>query len=102
MLMRRQVPAVQVSVQSNSRGVSVSVSQQSGGSQLCNREQMPQMQFQVATQRQIQAPRVQKRIVIPHVQRLTRWTMFLLCRFTGLRHGKDGRDLAIADRAARR
>ena len=62
MLMRRQVRAVQV------RKVTVEMSQfqfqfsnNSGGSQLCNREQMPQMQFRVATQRQIPV-RVQQKI----------------------------------------
>ena len=56
---------------------------------------MPQAQFlnrivdvRVVTQRQIAVKRVQKKIVIPNVQRLARWSMVLLCRFTGLRHGK--------------
>ena len=56
---------------------------------------MPQVQFLngivdvlVGTQRQIEVQRVQKKIVIPHVQYLARWSMVLLCRFTGLRHGK--------------
>ena len=50
------------SVQSNSRGVSVSVQQQSGGSQWCNREQVPQVQFRAVTQREIPVQRVQKKI----------------------------------------
>ena len=55
---------------------------------MCNREQMPQMQFRVVTERQIPVQRVQKKIEFPHVQRLTRWSMFLLSRFTGLLHGR--------------
>ena len=62
---------------------------------------MPQMQFPVVTQRRIPVQRVQRKIVIPHVQRMVRWSMFLLCRITGPRHGRDGRDPTVADRAAR-
>ena len=47
------------------------------GSQLCNREQMPQVQFlnkivdvPVVTQRQIEVQRVQKKIESPRVQHL--------------------------------
>ena len=47
---------------------------------------MPQAQFlnrivdvRVMTQRQIAVQRVQKKIVIPHVQCLARWSMVLLC-----------------------
>ena len=40
---------------------------------------MPHVQFRVVAQRQVPAQRVQKKIVIPHVQRLARWSMVLLC-----------------------
>ena len=95
-------PAVQVEMRRSSRYVSDSVQRQSGGFQLCNREQMPPVQFQSVTQRQIPVQRVQKKIEIPQVQFLTRWSMLLLCRFTGLRHGKDGRDPTVAACTAKR
>ena len=40
---------------------------------------MPQVQFRVVAQRQVPVQRVQKKIVISHVQRSARWWMFLLC-----------------------
>ena len=89
-------PAVSVEMRRSSREVPDSVQRQSGGFQLCNREQMPQVQFQSVTQRQIPVQRVQKKIEIPQVQFTTTWSMLLLCRFTSLRHGKDGRDPTVA------
>ena len=40
---------------------------------------MPQVQFRIVAQRQVPVQRVQKKIVIPHVQRSARWSMVLLC-----------------------
>ena len=52
----------------SSRDVSDSVQRQSGGFQLCNREQIPQVQFQSVTQKQIPVQSVQKEIDIPQLE----------------------------------
>ena len=61
---------------------------------------MPQVQFRVVTQRQNPRPESSEEVRDSTRSALSKMVDGPGVRFTGLRHGKDGRDPTVADRAA--